>query len=181
MISGAAVVHLSINALSATERLAEACASVAAPGFPFLLSGGLGAGKSTFARAFIRHLIGADEEVPSPTFTLVQHYGLCESGDKELEIWHADLYRLSDPEEVLELGLDDAFAEAICLVEWPDRLGALTPKDAIELIFRFAADKGADAREIDVRIPLTYRAAFAAACAKIGIEVHETDERTELY
>lgn len=172
MTPDAAVVHLSINDLSATERLAEACASFAVPGFTFLLSGGLGAGKSTFARAFIRCLIGADEEVPSPTFTLVQQYGLCESDDAKLEIWHADLFRLGDPDEVLELGLDDAFAEAICLVEWPDRLGALTPKDAIELIFRFAADKGTDAREIDARIPSTCRAAFAAACEKVGIEVH---------
>ena len=90
----------------------------------------------------------------------------------ELEIWHADLYRLGDPDEVLELGLDEAFGTAICLVEWPDRLGPFAPKDAIELIFGFAADKaaGSDLREVAVRVPDKWRAAFAAACEEAGVE-----------
>ena len=93
------------------------------------LKGDLGAGKSTFARAFIRSLL-ADRlaEVPSPTFTLVQQYDLPDGGN----LYHTDLYRLHDSEEVYELGLDDERAAAILLVEWPDRLpddwmqGALT-------------------------------------------------------
>ena len=67
--------------------------------------------------------------MPSPTFTLVQNY------QADVEIWHADLYRLSHPDEVLELGLDEAFDSAICLIEWPDRLGSLLPKGAMRLRF----------------------------------------------
>jgi len=172
MTSGAALMRLVLDGQSATEHLAGACAGIAAPGCTFLLSGGLGAGKSTFARAFVRRLIGADEEVPSPTFTLVQQYGPFHKDGDELEIWHADLYRLGDPDEVLELGLDEAFGTAICLVEWPDRLGPFAPKDAIELIFGFAADKaaGSDLREVTVRVPDKWRAAFAAACEEAGVE-----------
>jgi tRNA threonylcarbamoyladenosine biosynthesis protein TsaE len=94
-----------------------------------LLSGPIGAGKSHFARAFIRARLGRAEDVPSPSFTLVQTY------QADVEIWHSDLYRLSHPDEVLELGLEDAFATAICLVEWPDRLGKFVPKQAISINF----------------------------------------------
>jgi len=172
MTSGAALARLVLSGQSATERLSGACAGFAVPGCTFLLSGGLGAGKSTFARAFIRRLIGADEEVPSPTFTLVQQYGPFDRGGAELEIWHADLYRLGDPDEVFELGLDEAFATAICLVEWPDRLGPFTPKDAIELIFDFAADKaaGSDVRDVTARVPDKWLAAFVAACEEAGVK-----------
>ena len=68
------------------------------------------------------------EDVPSPTFTLVQTYDT-QAG----EIWHADLYRLTSIQEIEELGLTDAFDTAICLVEWPDRLGSLIPDDALEI------------------------------------------------
>ncbi|WP_051285052.1 tRNA (adenosine(37)-N6)-threonylcarbamoyltransferase complex ATPase subunit type 1 TsaE [Nisaea denitrificans] len=171
MTSGAESVRLVLNGQLATEHLARACAGFAAPGCVFLLSGGLGAGKSTFARAFIRRLIGADEEVPSPTFTLVQQYGPFDRDGAELEVWHADLYRLGDPDEVLELGLDEAFATTICLVEWPDRLGSFAPKDAIELIFDFAADKaaGPEVRDVTARVPAKWRAAFVAACDEAGV------------
>ena len=67
------------------------------------------------------------EDVPSPTFTLVQTY------QADVEIWHADLYRLSHMDEVAELGLEEAFDSAICLIEWPDRLGSAAPKSAIRL------------------------------------------------
>ena len=125
---------------SANVRLADADATAAlarwiapqlAMGDCLLLPGPIGAGKTHFARALIRHLLAAQglaEEVPSPTFTLVQTY---QAG--ALEIWHCDLYRLSSPHEALELGLDDAFQTALCLVEWPDRLGSLTPEGALTL------------------------------------------------
>lgn len=113
---------------AATDRLAEALAGALGPGDTLLLEGPIGAGKSHLSRALIRARLGSpNEDVPSPSFTLVQTY------PADPPIWHADLYRLSHPDEVLELGLDEAFGSAICLVEWPDRLGAATPKDAIRL------------------------------------------------
>ena len=111
-----------------TEALGRRLATLARPGDVILLEGPIGAGKSCLARAFIRARLGREEEVPSPTFTLVQVYEA-----DEVEIWHADLYRLTHPDEVWELGLDDAFASAICLVEWPDRLGAHVPADALRI------------------------------------------------
>lgn len=114
---------------AATARLAERLAARARPGDVLLLDGPIGAGKSCLARAFIRARLGNPaEEVPSPTFTLVQTYP-SDAG----EIWHCDLYRLSGPDAVIELGLDEAFEEAICLVEWPDRLGDLAPAGALRI------------------------------------------------
>lgn len=111
-----------------TVALGTRLARVAQPGDCILLSGPIGVGKSTLARAFIRARCGAGEEVPSPSFTLVQVYE-----DGATEIWHADLYRLSHPDEVWELGLDEAFTRAICLVEWPDRLGKHLPAGALHM------------------------------------------------
>lgn len=121
-------IHLSDEA--ETRRLASAMAERAAAGDIFLLSGEIGAGKSAFARAFIRHHLGPDEDVPSPTFTLVQTY---ETPDAE--IWHCDLYRLTDPQEVMELGLDDAMRDAICLIEWPEKLAGDAPSTAVKMQF----------------------------------------------
>jgi tRNA threonylcarbamoyladenosine biosynthesis protein TsaE len=118
--------HLADEA--ATAGLAQKFAAVAAPGDVLLLSGPLGAGKSSFARAFIRALAGdASLTVPSPSFTLVQQYetprGL---------VWHYDLWRLENHHALHELGWDEAEA-GIVLVEWPDRLGPLAPADALSL------------------------------------------------
>ncbi|QXT40166.1 tRNA (adenosine(37)-N6)-threonylcarbamoyltransferase complex ATPase subunit type 1 TsaE [Gymnodinialimonas ceratoperidinii] len=113
----------------ATDALAARLAAVLRAGDALLLSGGLGAGKTHLARALIRAAMGNPEEpVPSPTFTLVQTY---ETGDTAL--WHADLYRLGDPSEVDELGLTEALDEAICLIEWPDRLAPDWPENAVLL------------------------------------------------
>ncbi|MEQ8333531.1 tRNA (adenosine(37)-N6)-threonylcarbamoyltransferase complex ATPase subunit type 1 TsaE [Nisaea sp.] len=177
MTQTTSVARLSLDGPQATERLAHACADIAVAGCTFLLSGGLGAGKSTFARAFIRRLTRPDEEVPSPSFTLVQQYGPIDLAGDDVEIWHADLYRLGDPDEVLELGLDEAFGTAVCLVEWPDRLGPFAPKDAMELIFDFAAGKaaGPDSRLVTGRFPGEWRTAFAGACQQAGIDVAWTE------
>ena len=93
-----------------------------------LLKGEIGAGKSHFARSLIQAAMDKVEDVPSPTFTLVQTYDTLVGS-----IWHADLYRLSDQSEVFELGLIDAFGNDIVLIEWPDRLGYLEPKDALTI------------------------------------------------
>ena len=99
-----------------------------------LLEGPIGAGKSHFARSLILALLPVPEDVPSPTFTLVQSYVV---GSEE--IWHCDLYRLSTSSEALELGLDAAMETAICLVEWPDRLDH-KPDTALTLRFDTQGD-----------------------------------------
>ncbi len=110
-----------------------------------LLHGDLGMGKSVFSRAVIRALCGDDAmEVPSPTFTLVQQY------DAPLgAIWHFDLYRLSDESEIYEIGWEEAMVGGISLVEWPERLGGLSPARYIEVILSPKADDK-DARQIEV-------------------------------
>ncbi len=103
-----------------TMAIAADLARQAQPGDIFTLTGDLGAGKSVFARGFIRALCGDNTDVPSPTFTLVQAYD-----SPKGTIYHFDLYRLEDPEEVLALNWDEALAEGICLIEWPDKSGTL--------------------------------------------------------
>ena len=112
-----------------TRDFAIKCAAEASPHDIFLLSGPLGAGKSVFARAFIQSLVGEKIDVPSPTFTLVQTY----STDKA-EIWHFDLYRLETPEEIYELGWEEAMGQNILLIEWPERLAHLKPQSYKEII-----------------------------------------------
>ncbi len=119
----------------ATEALGRRLSALVRPGDVILLEGPIGAGKSCLARAVIRTRLSREEEVPSPSFTLVQVYEA-----EGVELWHADLYRLTHPDEVWELGLDDAFQTAICLVEWPDRLGAHVPPGALRIRLEAAGD-----------------------------------------
>jgi len=130
----------------ATDAFARALAPRLGAGDTLLLGGPIGAGKTAFARALIGAR-GVAEDVPSPTFTLVQTY----SADG-LEIWHCDLYRVTQPDELLELGLDEAFEAALCLVEWPDRLGDLAPADALRLDFALIGGDP-DARELTASGP----------------------------
>lgn len=127
-----------------TTKLAEKFSTILKIGDVLLLSGPIGAGKSFFSRALIRKRTDYHGDIPSPTFTLVQTYPHA-AGD----IWHCDLYRLTDPDEAIELGLDDAFDEAICLIEWPDRLGSLAPNDAINLTF--SSDE--HGHQLDIQAP----------------------------
>lgn len=111
----------------ATTRLGAAVAGLLRPGDAVLLTGDLGAGKSTLARGLVRALTRPDEEVPSPTFTLVQHY------DGRVPVAHFDLYRLHDAAEADELGLDEALDEGAAVIEWPERLGPRLPPDRLDI------------------------------------------------
>ena len=124
-------IDISLPDPAATAQLARRLADVARPGDLIALHGTLGMGKTAFARAFIRHLAGADEEVPSPTFTLVQSYDTAAG-----TIWHFDLYRLTRPEDVWELGLEDSLVDGITLIEWPERLGSTLPARRLDLSLR---------------------------------------------
>lgn len=120
---------------AATQALGAALARVARAGDVLALVGPLGAGKTTLARAFVQARAGAAIEVPSPTFTLVQIYEV--DGPA---IWHVDAYRLQDPAEAVELGLEDALETAIVLIEWPDRLADLISDRALGVVLSAAED-----------------------------------------
>jgi tRNA threonylcarbamoyladenosine biosynthesis protein TsaE len=122
----------------ATAALARRLAPCLRPGDVVALRGDLGAGKTSFARALIRALSGPDDderEVPSPTFTLIQTYDTPAG-----RIHHFDLYRVQSPEELGEIGWDEALADGIVLVEWPDRAGRLLPLDRLDVTLGFSAN-----------------------------------------
>src|SRR5215470_9146435 len=128
----------------ATCRLASDLAAILQPGDVVTLSGDLGAGKTTFARAVIRTLAGdASLDVPSPTFTLLQTYTLaCRT------VVHADLYRIGDPEELWELGLEEAAAGTVTLIEWPEVAAAVLPADRLDVGFILPVSGSTTARQI---------------------------------
>ena len=120
----------------ATQRLAMDIASALEPGDLITLSGDLGAGKTTFARALIRRLSGDDTtDVPSPTFTFVQNYEL-----PRFTLVHADLYRVGSAAELTELGFEDLPDSAVVLVEWPDRAAGSLPTDRLDIAFTLAPE-----------------------------------------
>ncbi len=139
-----APITLLLPSLEATETLGARIAALLRPGDAVLLEGPLGAGKSALARALLRALLGDPTlTVPSPTFTLVQSY------DAPIgPVAHFDLWRLdgAGPGSVMELGWDEA-REGVVLVEWPDRLGALWPPDALRVTLSYA---GEDARRAGI-------------------------------
>ncbi|SPH23516.1 tRNA threonylcarbamoyladenosine biosynthesis protein TsaE [Defluviimonas aquaemixtae] len=134
---------LTLPNAAATAALAERLSPELRSGDVILVQGPIGAGKSHFCRSLITArlaALGRAEDIPSPTFTLVQTYDL-----DGIEIWHCDLYRLGLSDDLAELGLDEAFETAICLVEWPDRLGDRAPSDALTL--SLVPDSAGEARE----------------------------------
>lgn len=132
---------LDLNSDADTALRAVQLGRALGAGDTVLLNGSVGAGKTFFARALVKSLLLEDEDVPSPTFTLVQTYDT-RNGD----LWHADLYRISSDIEIEELGLSDAMKDAICLIEWPDRLGDYAPADALNITLSPGAHD--DARQL---------------------------------
>jgi tRNA threonylcarbamoyl adenosine modification protein YjeE len=132
--AGAASFTVALPDETATLRLMVDIVSTLEPGDMLTLSGDLGAGKTTFARAMIRYLAGDETiEVPSPTFTLMQTYDL-----PRFSVVHADLYRISSPAELIELGFDDLPDDAVAVVEWPDRAGDLLPPNRLDVSLTLA-------------------------------------------
>jgi tRNA threonylcarbamoyladenosine biosynthesis protein TsaE len=140
---------------AATAAIAEAFARRAEPGDLIALAGPLGSGKTAFARAFIRAL-APGEEVPSPTFTLVQTYVTPRGA-----VWHFDAYRLARPEDAVELGIDEALSDGIVLVEWPERIAGLLPEERIEIAL--SAGPTADSRIAELRVPEAWAGRFDEA------------------
>ncbi len=140
-------IRLDLPDEAATRALAVRLAAAARAGDVFGLRGPLGAGKTAFARAFVAAraaLSGGDvSEVPSPTFTLVQTYDFPGDPGQSPTVFHIDLYRIESPAEAVELGLEEAFAAGICLIEWPERLGHLLPRSRIEITFAPGPDANA--------------------------------------
>jgi tRNA threonylcarbamoyladenosine biosynthesis protein TsaE len=139
-VSAATAFDIDLPDEAATAVLARRLAKQTRRGDVIGLMGDLGSGKTTLARAFIRALGTGAEEVPSPTFTLVEVYGF----PGHPPVWHFDLYRLTAPEQAYELGIEDAWSEGISLVEWPERLGPLLPAEHV--LVQLAAGRGAEAR-----------------------------------
>ncbi|HTZ03924.1 MAG TPA: tRNA (adenosine(37)-N6)-threonylcarbamoyltransferase complex ATPase subunit type 1 TsaE [Xanthobacteraceae bacterium] len=145
---------------AATQRLAIDIAAALEPGDLVTLSGDLGAGKTTFARALIRCCAGDETlEVPSPTFTFMQSYDV-----PRFTLVHADLYRLSGPAELTELGFDDLPDGAVVLVEWPDRAAGFLPPDRLDIAFTLAPAEGPTVRNVRC----TGYGAFAARAERIA-------------
>jgi len=136
------VLIISLPDEAATRRLAARIADLLQPGDLICLSGSLGAGKTVFARAVVTTLAAtfgvAVDEVPSPTFTLVQLYDF-----DDFTLYHFDLYRLEQAEEVYELGIEDALADGVSLIEWPDRMAVLLPPERLEIDLRQGPAEGA--------------------------------------
>lgn len=144
---------LEFMSLAETQAFATLVAEVSQPGDVITLQGDLGAGKSEFARAFIRSLLGLDTQVPSPTFTLVQLYD-----ETDLPVWHFDLYRLEKAEEVWELGLEEALEGGICLIEWPERLPRISLKNHLHIHIHY--EGGLTRRLVEVTLDASWAYRF---------------------
>ena len=125
---------VSLSDENATLALGAKLMKFLSPGHTVALTGDLGAGKTTLVRGMLQSVLGAIE-VPSPTFTLVQTYEV-----RNFEVWHCDMYRLERPQDGYELGLLDAFEDAVCLIEWPDKIAPLLPKDIFEVDLQFEGE-----------------------------------------
>ena len=157
------VLQLKLPDLSATQKLGSFLADVLTAGDIISLSGPLGAGKSALARSIIVSANPNETDVPSPTFSLVQTYELADG----TPLWHLDLYRIETPEDAMQLGLDDAFVDAVCLIEWPDRLKNFLPKNTLSIHLYLACDDDVDGvRFADITAPPNWSKRLQAIIAK---------------
>lgn len=130
--AGDTLAMLASKHISQTMMIATALAKECKAGDCILLEGEVGAGKTSFARAFIQAISPVQEDIVSPTFTLVQTYPL-RSGDL---LWHFDLYRLEHEHELQEIGLDDALCSGITMVEWPEIAKSRLPHSALHIAIK---------------------------------------------
>jgi len=131
-------IKIALTDEAATTRLAARLAAAAEPGDVLALSGDLGSGKTVFARAFINARSTEPQEIPSPTFTLVQEYIF----PPDIAVYHFDLFRIENAEETIELGMDEAFQDGISLIEWPERMAGRLPDDRLEIVLTQGDDAG---------------------------------------
>ena len=127
MIKSEPAPHIDLPGLAATTAFGRRLAKALRRGDVVALKGGLGVGKTTLARAIVAGLSPESDDVPSPTFTLVQTYPVT-LADGPADLWHFDLYRLDRADQVYELGIEEALAEGVSLIEWPDLAEGLLPK-----------------------------------------------------
>ncbi|HKT17818.1 MAG TPA: tRNA (adenosine(37)-N6)-threonylcarbamoyltransferase complex ATPase subunit type 1 TsaE [Stellaceae bacterium] len=151
MVTTSTILAIDLPDETATGVLAADLARLARRGDVIGLSGELGSGKTSFARAFIGARLDPGE-VPSPTFTLVEIYQSLTGP----ALWHFDLYRLERPDDAYELGIEEAFAEGIALIEWPERLGPLLPREHLRVTL--ALGRGADERRALIEAPSSWSA-----------------------
>ena len=160
------VLQLELPDLAATQHLGALLADGLASGDVISLSGPLGAGKSALARAIIISANPNETDIPSPTFSLVQTYELAD----RTPLWHLDLYRIESPEDAMQLGLDDAFVDAVCLIEWPDRLEEFLPKSTLSVHLCHAVgddlDDEAGIRLAKITVPLHWADRLKAVIEK---------------
>lgn len=155
-------IHRDLPDEASTEALARHLAPIVGPGDVLALWGDLGVGKTVFARAFVRARGDAFEDVPSPTFTLVQVYEPADGS--QVPTYHFDLFRLESFEETYELGIEEAFAGGVSLVEWPDRLGCLLPAHRLDI--KLTEGSAPDAR----RVSLEGHGEWPARLAEAGLD-----------
>jgi tRNA threonylcarbamoyladenosine biosynthesis protein TsaE len=124
--------QINIDSLASLKTLAGKIASLANIGDIILLKGELGSGKTSFAKYFINSISKHDQNVTSPTFNILQIYD-CEN----FSAWHYDFYRIETEEEIVNLGLDDAFSNGVSIIEWPEKIRSFLPQASLEIHFSF--------------------------------------------
>ena len=142
--------QINLSTLDATKDLAARIAKCLRVGDIVALKGPLGAGKTTLARYIIQGLGWMESEIPSPTFTLAQEYDF-----SKFTLWHFDMYRLEAPEDALEIGVEEAFATGVSLIEWPERLGGYLPLQRLDVTLSFRNNAGRDdegARQVELNV-----------------------------